>query len=307
MKTKFAGLTIAAAAMIAAAGPALAGGDVIYTGVKDPYAAAVPVPAPMPIPEYDAEYYVRFDTGAAWITDGDLSESGYGMSLRGADDLEPLEFFSIGAGKYLTPNIRAEIAGDLYTRGEVLKGQQDLTSIVNFDATTVGATGTDITTYAIERQESVKFEQDTVMLNFYYDFNNSSRFTPYVGAGIGATYRKMTRTVSEVAECQSLTNATDINRNCNNANDNPDFADAEDLTIEERTTEGRRWDVAGSLMAGVAVQITDDVLWDTGYRYMWQSGGVIVNSPAFNDSTSTMEFKDVAQHQLRTGIRLNLN
>jgi opacity protein-like surface antigen len=60
-------------------------------------------------------------------------------------------------------------------------------------------------------------------------------------------------------------------------------------------------------MAGVAVQITDDVLWDTGYRYMWQSGGVIVNSPAFNGSTSTIEFKDVAQHQLRTGIRLNLN
>ncbi|OYW52623.1 MAG: hypothetical protein B7Y80_16350 [Hyphomicrobium sp. 32-62-53] len=304
MKTKFAGLTIATVAMLAVAGPALAGGDVIYTGVKDPYAAAVPVPAPMPIPEYDAEYYVRFDTGAAWITDGGLNEQGLGLTMRGADNLEAMEFFSIGAGKYITPNIRAEIAGDLYTRGEVLRGVQTVLSDP-IDVAVPPFTEPDVTIYAIERQESVKFEQDTVMLNFYYDFNNSTRFTPYLGAGIGATYRKLTRTASEVASCQSLTNADPlaVGRDCDQAELNTD----DELTIEERTTEGRRWDVAGALMAGVAIQITDDVLWDTGYRYMWQSGGVIVNSPAFNGSTSTMEFKDVAQHQLRTGIRLNLN
>jgi opacity protein-like surface antigen len=226
--------------------------------------------------------------------------------MRAADDLEPLEFFSIGAGTYLTQNIRAEIAGDLYTRGEVHRGQSDLTSIVDFDATTVGATGIDVTTYAIERQESVKFEQDTVMLNFYYDFKNTSRFTPYLGAGIGATYRKLTRTASEVAECQSLVNTLDDPLNPTRTCANADLTNDE-LVVEETTTEGRRWDVAGALMAGVAVQVTDSILWDTGYRYMWQSGGVIVNSPAFNNSTSTIEFKDVAQHQLRTGIRLNLN
>jgi hypothetical protein len=32
-----------------------------------------------------------------------------------------------------------------------------------------------------------------------------------------------------------------------------------------------------------------------------------VNSPAFNDSNSTMEIKDIGQHQLRTGIRYNIN
>ena len=66
MKTKLAGLSLAAVAAFGA--PALAGGDVIYTGVKDPYAAAVPVPAPAPIPIYEPEYYVRFDVGAAWLS-----------------------------------------------------------------------------------------------------------------------------------------------------------------------------------------------------------------------------------------------
>lgn len=307
MKMKFAGLTVASAAMLAVAGPAIAGGDVIYTGVKDPYAAAVAVPAPVPVPVYEPEYYVRLDTGAAWITDGTFNEDGLGLTTPGVDSIEPLEILSIGGGRYLTPSIRAEVAADLYSRGEVLRGQDDLTSIVNFDATTVGATGIDVTTYAIERQESVKFEQDTVMLNLYYDFKNSTRFTPYLGAGIGATYRKLTRTASEIASCATLVNATDGARDCADATDNPDLNTPAELEITERTTEGRRWDVAGSLMAGVAVQVTDDILWDTGYRYMWQSGGVIVNSPAFNDSTSTMEIKDIGQHQLRTGIRYNIN
>lgn len=302
MKTKLAGLTIATAALLAAAGPAAAGGDVIYTGVKDPYAAAVPVPAPMPIPEYEPEYYVRFDTGAAWITEGDLSETGLGLALKSGDDLEPMEFFSIGAGKYITPNIRAEIAADLYTRAEAHKAGLDYFDTVNFNTVT---NGIDDTTYEIARQETVKFEQDTVMLNFYYDFKNSSRFTPYLGAGVGATYRKLSRKVSETARCTGLVNSDPIanpGRDCDQADLNTD----EELNME-RTTEGQRWDVAGSLMAGVSVQISDDVLWDTGYRYMWQSGGLIVDGPTVTGENSTIEFKDIAQHQLRTGIRLNLN
>ena len=97
MKTKLAGLSLAAVAAFGA--PALAGGDVIYTGVKDPYAAAVPVPAPAPIPIYEPEYYVRFDVGAAWLSDGSLDETGSSMTLDDIGDVEPLEFGSIGAGR----------------------------------------------------------------------------------------------------------------------------------------------------------------------------------------------------------------
>jgi opacity protein-like surface antigen len=246
---------------------------------------------------------VRFDTGAVWLSDGTLNEVGTSMDTS-IDDVEPLEFFSIGAGRYITPSLRAELAADLYTRGDVLDGQQNLTERVLFDATTVGAVGIDDTTYAIARQESVKFEQDTLMLNFYYDFRNSTRFTPYLGAGIGATYRQLTRKSSEIARCSSLTNLADPTRDdCVNA----DLNTQDELEIAETTSEARRWDVTGALMAGVAVQVSDDVLWDTGYRYMWQAGGLSVDSPAFNGANSRIEIKDVGQHQLRTGIRVNIN
>lgn len=35
-----------------------------------------------------------------------------------------------------------------------------------------------------------KLENDSVMANFYYDFTNSTKFTPYVGAGIGMSRLK---------------------------------------------------------------------------------------------------------------------
>ena len=128
MKTKLAGLSLAAVAAFGA--PALAGGDVIYTGIKDPYAAAVPVPAPAPIPIYEPEYYVRFDVGAAWLSDGSLDETGSSMTLDDIGDVEPLEFGSIGAGRYITPSIRVELAVDWYTRGVVQQGTSNFNEIV---------------------------------------------------------------------------------------------------------------------------------------------------------------------------------
>jgi opacity protein-like surface antigen len=298
MKTRLVGLSLAAAAALGA--PALAGGDVIYTGVKDPYAAAVPVPAPAPVPIYEPEYYVRFDVGAAWLTDGTLDETGSSATIGDVGDIEPLEFGSIGAGWYVTPSIRAELQVDWYTRGDVERGANNFSEVLSFD---VGLPDPDVVTYDVTRQDSIKFEQDTGMLNFYYDFRNSSRFTPYVGAGIGVTYRQLTRTSSEVANCSARSNAGDPARNtCPAVSPAP----ADPAVITEGTTTKKSWDIAGALMAGVSVQVTDSILWDTGYRYMWQNGGLTVSSLTLA-GTSDITIEDIGQHQVRTGIRLDLN
>jgi len=291
MKAKLSGLTLALAMAGGAAGPALAGGDVIYTGVRE-MGAAVPVPAPIPIALYEPEYYVRFDTGAAWLSDGTLDEVGSSMTTRSIDNVEALEFGSIGAGRYITPSIRAELAVDLYTRGQLDRGGENFTEVLT--ATRPDAS-VDTFTYDVTRQEKVKFEQDIGMLNFYYDFRNSTRFTPYVGAGIGVTYRQLTRTSSEYAECSSGENSV-----------TGPFVCSSTSTITEGTATKKAWDVAGALMAGIAIQVSDDVLWDTGYRYLWQNGGLAVDSLTLA-GTSRFEIKDIGQHQLRTGIRLNLN
>lgn len=299
MKTKLASLSLATVAAFGA--PAFAGGDVIYTGVKDPYSAAVPVPAPVPVPIYEPEYYVRFDAGAAWMSDGTLDESGSPMTVKDIGDIEPLEFGSIGAGRYITPSIRVELAVDLYSRGEVASGAYSFSEVLT--APIAGPPpSVDTVTYDVTRQETVKFEQDTGMINFYYDFRNSTRFTPYVGAGIGVTYRQLTRTSSEVAECSGLSNSFDPGPlTCADNTQLPDTA-----TVTEGTETKKSWDIAAALMAGVAVQVTDSIMWDTGYRYMWQNGGLTVSSMTLA-GTSDITIEDIGQHQLRTGIRLNLN
>ena len=298
MQTNRARLIIAAAIAIAAVSPAVAGGVVIYTGVRDPYAAAVPVPAPAPIPVYDADYYVRFDTGASWMANGEIDELDTPMTSRDIDDVEAIEFGSIGAGRYITPSIRAEIAVELSTRAEIGPGDQDYSQSLQV---LLPDTSTNTVTYAVQRQEKVDFEQDIGMLNFYYDFRNSTRFTPYVGAGVGVTYRQLTRTASETANCVGVVNSIAGTLDCTANTQLPNTS-----TITEGTSTKKSWDVAGALMAGVAVELTESIKWDTGYRYMWQNGGLTVDSEVLT-GTSRIEIKDIGQHQIRTGIRLDLN
>ncbi len=162
---------------------------------------------------------------------------------------------------------------------------------------------TDTKEYAVTRTEDVKYEQDLGLINVYYDFTNSTRFTPYVGAGLGVSFRQLSRTASETAECVDTVNsdlgvdATYATPQCVNSTDLPN-----DYTNNtEQTTN--RWDIVAALSAGLAVEVTDSIIWDTGYRYVWQNGGLSLTTNTVS-GTSTVEVKDIGQHQLRTGIRL---
>jgi opacity protein-like surface antigen len=296
----------------------LAGGDVIYTGVKDPYAAAVPVPAPAPIPIYEPEYYVRFDVGAAWLSDGTIDEDGSALEMRDPEKVETFEFGSIGAGRYITPSIRVELQVDLATKGDISYSNSSVytstrqASGPTYDVvdpisgvTTIYNT-IDTKFYDVTRTEDVEYEQDLGLINVYYDFRNSTRFTPYVGAGVGVSYRTLTRKAQETAVCTDTDNS---DPSVNILYPTPYCANSPDLPNEYETTSEQsknRWDVVASLSAGVAFQVTDSIIWDTGYRYLWQNGGLSLTTNSVA-GTSTVEVKDIGQHQLRTGIRFNLN
>ena len=60
-KNIFISAALALTTIAGTAAGALAGGDVIYTGVKQAGAAAVPVPAPAPVPTVASGFYVRLD------------------------------------------------------------------------------------------------------------------------------------------------------------------------------------------------------------------------------------------------------
>jgi opacity protein-like surface antigen len=232
--------------------------------------------------------------------------------MRDPGQVETIEFGSIGAGRYITPSIRVELQVELSTKAEIGTGTSTFTSFLSGPGQSINVTDplgntvsvptTDTKFYNVTRTEDVEFEQDLGLINVYYDFRNSSRFTPYVGAGVGVSYRQLSRTATENAVCETTTN--------------PDIAysygtcvNSTDLPNEYKTTSEQsknRWDVVASLSAGLAYQVTDSIIWDTGYRYLWQNGGLRLTTDTISGS-STVEVKDIGQHQFRTGIRLDLN
>ncbi len=110
----------------------------------------------------------------------------------------------------------------------------------------------------------------TLMFNGYYDFGKFSNFTPYVGAGVGVAYNRM----SDVY-----------------FTGNPDLL--------ARIQGDSRLSLAWSLMAGVGYQVTDRAVLDFGYRYMnygkAQSGQIdsagYVNPRVYVNDMSAHEFK----------------
>ena len=114
-----------------------------------------------------------------------------------------------------------------------------------------------------------ELKSQSLMLNGYYDFKNTSKFTPYVSAGVGVTRVK---------------NATQA------------FFEPENMTD---TDNSFTW-AAG---LGVAYKVTENVALDLGYRYV-DAGEVEFN----NYPIEGINFKttaDLVSHDYSLGIRYN--
>lgn len=112
-KKFLAGAAIALATFAGCASTALAGGDVIYGGVKQAGGAAVPVPAPVPVPTVASGWYVRLD---AAYSQGDTkkfkSTDPNVDQFRGDPYLDNYPRYGLGFGYYLNRYIRADVTFD---------------------------------------------------------------------------------------------------------------------------------------------------------------------------------------------------
>ena len=105
----------------------------------------------------DSDYYLNFSTGIAATRNSDVSEST--VPLTAEADFDNSALFSVAAGWRITNQFRSEI--------EIGYNKSDFdldVSGVKFDGSSKTLTG---------------------LINGYYDFKTGSRFSPYIGAGIG--------------------------------------------------------------------------------------------------------------------------
>jgi len=114
----------------------------------------------------------------------------------------------------------------------------------------------------------------TLMLNGYYDVGNFHGFVPYVGAGIGVAYHRMSGVY--FTENPFLTN-----------------------TIEGNNDLSFAW----SVMAGVAYQISPRAVIDFGYRYidMGKATSGRADNAGFVNPRVTID--DIVAHEFKIGLR----
>ncbi|MDP2619078.1 MAG: outer membrane beta-barrel protein [Hyphomicrobiales bacterium] len=121
--------------------------------------------------------------------------------------------------------------------------------------------------------ETYDLETWTIMANVYADLGTWHGVTPYVGAGIGAAYHWLHNIVGV----------------------NPGPV----ITV---VPDGGGWAFAAALMAGASVAVTERTLIDAGYRYIWLGD---VESGA-DGSGGTVLFEDMAEHEFRLGLRVEI-
>ena len=112
------------------------------------------------------------------------------------------------------------------------------------------------------------------MLNAYKDFGNFRGFVPYVGAGIGVAYNRMSD-VSFTGN-PNLTNVIHGNN---------------DLSL------------AWALMAGVGYQVSDRAIIDIGYRYIDMGSISSQRSDSGGFVDPAVKLGDLTAHEFKVGLR----
>jgi outer membrane protein OmpA-like peptidoglycan-associated protein/opacity protein-like surface antigen len=138
---------------------------------------------------------------------------------------------------------------------------------------------------------------NTVMLNAIYDFSDFGAWEPYVGAGIGVARAKLSASAHSFGD---LSNPSAALRNpaCPNA----------DVCVFTSHDNGVAW----QLLAGLGYEISDNLTWDTQYRYLnvgeLDFGGIganfapnLINLAGGTSLTTTAD--GAGSHSLMTGFR----
>ncbi|MDR2819413.1 MAG: outer membrane beta-barrel protein [Desulfovibrio sp.] len=234
----------------------------------------------------------KFMTGfTGWHGKNELGVSsnmpgtGQGSYSEGAQHANTLVGGALAIGydfdkKYEIP-VRAEIEYGVWSK---LSGETSLGT--NLDAVFTG------TGDAVMAFTGMQFEMDiqTLMANLYWDFKNSTAFTPYVGAGLGLAFIQARAVVKG-----NGTNA----------------AHAASFSLEKDTGIRGQTNFAWQVGAGCSYAFTDAVSVDLGYRFV-SLGNVETNTArvAIEALGSTTSFsakgkvENLYMHQVGLGLRI---
>ena len=266
---RFDALALAAAMAAASAGAALAG-DAPPPEIKMPEVSVK-----------DAKgWYVRGDVGYAVNASRsdtrlrvyDPAGVDYSSSRFDSDRFGGDFSGSLGVGYQFNDLFRADVTGDFFSG--------DYNGLVSSDSPcSGGAGGTGCSTKARS-----SFRAGSLMANGYVDIGTLAGFTPYVGAGLGAT-RVSWSNVNAVGSC------VDGVSGCAGA-----------ASVSQRYSGDSDWRMTYALMAGVAYEVAPNIKVDLGYRFSHIAGGDMFGDSAAGGTAG----RDgaLSRHEIRVGLRI---
>jgi opacity protein-like surface antigen len=248
---------------------ALAGASALASTVA--LAADFPVPPPPPLapaPIESSGWYLRGDVGFSNQRVGSIynileETAGSVSTLDKGFDAAPL--FGGGIGYQWNNWLRFDVTGQ-YRGNANFHGLQVYTPEPN------SGTGVGVDDYHASKSEVL------VMANAYVDLGTWWCVTPFIGAGIGASYN-------------TISNFRDINVATNGLA----FASSDS-----------KWDLAWALHAGLSYKVTPNFIVELAYSYTnlgdAQSGDLITyNGVSTTDNPE--QFRDITSHDITLGVR----
>ena len=222
-----------------------------------------------PMAPASPSWYLRVDGSYGAFDTPNISENGiYDLTDSSIDNT-----WGIGGG-----------IGVYFGRG--FRG--DITIDHNFDAD-VSATLGD-TAATLPGGRNFNLTSTVGLANLYYDFDMGSRFTPYIGVGLGVTKNRTSAgTVTDLCGCLSGT-----------------------------IDSGEETHAAGAVMAGFTVKLRERLSFDAGYRFLYLGevatgpvnatftaahGGSAAGSTVANDPL----VDEIHEHEFRFGLRYDIN
>lgn len=260
----------------ALAGALVMGATAVATGADMP---------PPPMPAYpvaplrgsiDASgIYLRGDVGMGSMGDAKASYQNLGSftptSLTYQNgSMGNVGFFGLGVGYQFNSWLRFDVTGEL--RG---------TAKLDFNDkwTTPTLTGTN----------SVRghLNSSVFLANAYVDLGNWHGLTPFLGAGAGVVYHKVSR-------------LDDSGTNSPNPQTTPPTINLSSGSFDGKSKTNFAW----ALMAGVAYDVTPNVKLELGYRYLNMGKAESGTACAFScPPNSYVRFRDIQSHDIKFGVR----
>ncbi len=208
---------------------------------------------PMPVTSTAPSFYFRLDGGFAGYDNPAIYQAG--ARQAGDTDFDGSWGIGGGAGYYFTQNIRADVTVEHRFEADVVSSKN-----------------------GGRLNSSSRFGVDTtlVMLNAYYDFDNRSFFTPYIGVGLGVA----NNSISDGATT---------------------FRGGTGSIAGEDTTS-----VAGAFMAGFSVALLNNLKFDSGYRFLYlgtADSGPVKYQGSLTGTGQKVSLEEIHAHEVRFGLR----